>query len=139
MRGGVACDFDGILCEDPPPGIDEVADPAGYAAWLADARPLLLPRKNPVPLVVTFRRECHREATLAWCARWGVRVGQLVMHPSPEPLRAFDAAAHKGAAFRESGCALFVESDPAQAQAIARVAGKPVACPRAGRVFTARG
>lgn len=135
LRGGVACDFDGVLCEDLPPGVDEAADPAGYAAWLADARPLQLPRRLPVPLVVTFRRECHRAATLAWCARWGVRVGRLVMHPSAEPLRVFDAAAHKGLAFRDSPCALFVESDPAQAQAIARVAGKPVACPAAGRVF----
>lgn len=135
LRGGIASDFDGVLCVDPPAGVNEAVDPAGYAAWLADARPLLLPRRTPVPLVITFRRECHRAATLAWCERWGLKIGRLVMHPSETPLRAFDATAHKGLLFRDSPCALFIESSPAQARAIALASGKPVVCPVAGQVF----
>ena len=44
-------------------------------------------------------------------------------------------AAHKARAFAASGCGLFVESAPSQAEAIHALTGLPVACPRAERVW----
>lgn len=137
MQGGVALDFDGVICADP--AVSEAADPAGYAAWLADARPLLLPRRLPARLVITARLARHREATLAWCARWGVKAERLEMWPGGDPRERdrADVGAWKAGVYKASGCSLYVESDAGLAWRVAELSGKPVACPAAGRVFQA--
>lgn len=122
---GALCgyDFDGILCTE-----DGRADP------------LYLPRRAPVPLIVTGRHESARALTLDWLARWGVRVDQLVMRDfdAPDHFDAGRIAAFKAERYAASACVLFAESDPWQAERIRDLTGRPVLCPAAGRVFPPR-
>lgn len=112
-------DFDGILCRDE------------------DERPLYVPRRLPVPLIVTGRHESARASTQAWLDRWGVRVDRLIMRDFDAPDR-YDVdriATFKASHYASSPCVLFAESDPWQAERINILTGKPVLCPKAGRVF----
>lgn len=115
----MACDFDGILTID------------------GTTRPQYLPRKGTLPLIVTGRLERDRVHSIAWLARQGIKFGKLVMYPgtlaerdNPGALAAF-----KAEHFAASGLSYFVESDPAQAEGIAKLSNKPVICPVAGKVF----
>jgi len=121
---GSACgyDFDGILCRDDDP----------------QNRPLYLPRRTPIPLIVTGRHESARGITQAWLDEWGVRCDRLVMRDFGDPRDYTGVGEWKGAVYRDSACVLFAESDPGQAQAIARVSGKAVLCPKLGRVIPPR-
>lgn len=134
-RGGLALDFDGILCFDPDvpdadagPGLDR------YRQWMVDARPQWLPRMLPVPLIVTARLERWRAETEEWLRRWRVQWKQLVMHPADRASARGDVAAWKAGHFKRSACGFFAESDPRQAERIFQIAGRPVICPRAGKV-----
>jgi hypothetical protein len=127
-----AFDFDGILCHDWPGG-DE--DGEEYREFLQTAKPRWLPRRRAVPLIVTARLEKHRDATIEWLKRHQVRFERLVMGPWPsasERRRCYDPGQHKGQAYAESACTLFIESDERQAEAIFRHAGRPVLCPTSG-------
>lgn len=127
LHGGIALDFDGVVCVDPDvPDRDE----ARYLDWLQNALPLNVPRRHPIPLIVTFRLEKYRQATLDWLARWQIRAEKLVMYPGTREERnvRFDAAEHKGIAYRDSPCRLFIESSAAQSRAIHLASGKPVLC-----------
>lgn len=134
LHGGIGLDFDGVLCVDP-----DVSDrdEAKYLEWLENAIPLNLPRRHPIPLIVTFRLEKYREATLAWLARWQIRVEHLAMYPGTleERNARWDVAGHKGRAYRDSACRLFIESDAKQARVIQREAGKPVLCLATGEIL----
>ena len=139
LRGGVAVDLDGVLCEDGPCP-DEESDPAAYEAWLAGKRPLHLPRSWEVPLVVTGRLDRWRVQTEEWCRRWGVRAGRLEMWGGAlaereTPSHHEQVGRFKGEVFARSNCGLFVESCPRQAEIVRDVAGKPVLCPTSGRVY----
>lgn len=125
MRGGVALDFDGVICVNPT--AEEVRNPL----WLEHAKPLLLPRMREVPLVVTARHEDYRQYTLGWCARWGVSIRNLEMWREEYG----DVARWKAKIYANSVCSLYVESEPGLAEAIAMHSGKPVACPAVGKVF----
>jgi hypothetical protein len=130
----MACDFDGILCEDIAPRDDD--DGPRYAALLAGIRPKYLPRRRPVRLIVTGRLEKWRALTEEWLRRWGIRWQELLMHPGELGARTFDSIVRlKADAYAASRCATFVESDPGQARRIAELSGRPVVCPQAGRVF----
>jgi hypothetical protein len=131
-----AFDFDGILCADCPPEADD--DGPRYRHFLATARRRFLPRRAPVRLIVTARHERYRDLTLAWLAREGVRVDRLVMRDwDLDPAVPFNdqVAAWKAGHYRESGCPLFAESDPAQARIIADLSRRPVLCPDLPRVL----
>jgi hypothetical protein len=131
-----ALDFDGVICRDCRPEEDD--DGPAYAKFLANAEPLYLPRREPVPLIVTARLEKYRPQTEAWLAKWGVRCDRLVMGPwdsVEQRRREYSAEEHKGLAFAESGLSIFVESCPQQAREIATVApGRTVICPTSGEV-----
>lgn len=137
-----AVDFDGILCHDCPPGDDD--DGPRYAKFLEQVLPLYYVRKTTIPLIVTARLEKYRPQTLAWLARHGMRVDQLVMGPwrtNAQRARA-DVAAFKAehyAAFLQKRHhvrpPLFIESDSRQAQRIAELARGIVVCPAAGRCY----
>jgi uncharacterized HAD superfamily protein len=139
MRGGVATDFDGIICENPPvPDADSGPGLDAYVNWLRNAKPLMLPRRVPIPLIVTFRLERWRAITEEWCRKWGVQYGRLVMHlasTASERNRHFDVAGFKGKIYKDSRHSLFVESEPEQARMIFEYARKPVACPREGKIY----
>lgn len=118
LPGGVALDFDGVICRDGDP-----------------SQPLLLPRAVPIPRVITGRAESHRAATLAWCTRWGVRIDRLDMRPPGVGDDWASIARWKASVYRDAPHALYVESDARQAELIAAESAKPVACPAAERVF----
>jgi orotate phosphoribosyltransferase len=121
---GVAADFDGVICHD--------AESGGVPG-----SPFLAPRAWTLPLVVTGRAESHRGETEAWMRRHGVRWGRLEMLPDDVPLTAENAARHKARHYLASGCGFFIESDPEQARLILAYSGRPVICPREGRVYQA--
>jgi hypoxanthine phosphoribosyltransferase len=136
---GCAYDFDGILCLDPPAGLDE-SGPA-YDAALAAAVPLFLPRRAAIPLIVTARPERSRALTLDWLDRHGVKVDELMMRGwewGPGEWCDTRVGEWKAEVFGRSGLTMFAESTPAQAEIIALASGKPVLCPAAGRVITSR-
>lgn len=131
-------DFDGILCRDPTP--EECQDEALYRRFLAEATPLYLPRRTPVPLIVSARPEWARDASMDWLTRHGVRCDSLILRPIDAPIwgqNQTEIAAYKARHYQASSCVLFAESSPEQARRIRDLAGKPVLCPEAGRVFPA--
>jgi hypothetical protein len=134
----MASDLDGVLCED----IAAVDDDDGprYAAALARARPRHLPRRRPIPLIVTARLEKYRGPTEAWLARHGVTFGRLAMGPWTDLAQRSADWPHRVARFKAeqyeaSACRLLVESDAAQARLIAQWTGRRVLCPALGRVL----
>jgi hypothetical protein len=128
-----AFDFDGILCRDFTR--EECETTATYREAMAAMRPLFLPRRRPVPLIVTARPESCRDLTEDWLRRHGVRWDRLEMWSGePHPPGA-TVAAWKATHFAAANLPMFAESDPAQAQMIADVSGRPVLCPAAGRLI----
>jgi hypothetical protein len=60
------------------------------------------------------------------------------MHPAPTASArdgAGDVASLKAREYRASRCGFFFESDPAQAEQVFRLSGKPVICPATGQVW----
>lgn len=140
LKGGVCCDFDGVICEEPP--VNDVRQPDEFMYWLENARPQYIPRKMAVPLIVSFRIEPWREITEAWMKKWGVKAGQLMLHPAATVAdRARDkdrVVTHKAVVFRDSSCSLMFESDSSQARTIADVSGKTVIVPSTGEIMYGR-
>lgn len=128
FRGGIATDLDGILCEECP--IDGDDTPEGdelYRQWVVDARPLVVADFVPIPLIVTHRPERFRPETEAWLAKNRIQYVRLVMDQSGGfNTRNFSSPEHKGTAYLESNCSLFIESDQAQAQQICEFTRRPV-------------
>jgi hypoxanthine phosphoribosyltransferase len=130
---GVKCgfDFDGIICHDLEDGPD-------YVRRITEAPPLYLPRRHPIPLIVTARPESVRAETLDWLDRHGLTCERLVMRDWDWNGSEWDGARvarFKADHFGRSGLPMFAESDPGQAATIAEITGKVVLCPAAGRVF----
>lgn len=145
LSPSMAVDFDGILCQDCPPGSDD--DGPKYLDFIRNAKPLYLPRKVPIPLVVTARIEKYRDETQAWLERHGIRVRRLVMHPAAtlrERMRD-DIPAYKARHFVEFALRpahikpyIFFESEDHQARKIGAVASgadRVVICPATGGVY----
>lgn len=124
LAARAAFDIDGVLCDERP----KQFGPHG--------RPPLYPsRKVPLKLLVTGRHERHRESTLAWLAKWGMRCERLEMLPDGVEHGPGVISRHKAEHFAASGLSWFIESCPIQAREIAELTGKPVICPAAGKVF----
>lgn len=147
LSPNMALDFDGILCQDCPRGMDD--DGEKYEHFIKNARPKYLPRKVPVPLIVTARIEKYREWTLEWLSRYEIRVQRLVMHPAAtlQERRKDNIAHYKARHYREWASShqakgrgrvpplMFVESDDRQAREIHKVSQKLVVCPPSGRCY----
>lgn len=122
-----ACfDIDGVLCVDPSEREND--DGAAYMAFLMDAQPLHRPQRE-IAMLVTSRLEKYRPQTEDWLARHGIRYRELRMLDLPDAETRRRLAAHgsfKAEVYRQSDCALFVESELPQAREIARLSGKPV-------------
>jgi len=119
-------DIDGILCADPIDGEDD--DGPRYLNFLKNAKPLFTP-VNEIGWLVTCRLEKYRTETEAWLTRHGVRYRNLVMMDYPNRLaREKDKrhAEYKADVYRQSGAQLFIESNPALAEKIADLTGRPV-------------
>lgn len=143
LSHNMALDFDGVLCDDCPPGSDD--DGPRYEKFIKTARPKYLPRKVPVALVVTARIEKYRKLTEEWLAKHGVVVRNLVMHPAKtlHERNQCDIAAYKAEHYKKwleiykprPKPAMFVESDHNQAKRIALLSGKLTVCPTTMAVF----
>jgi len=142
LSPNMALDFDGVLCHDPSREQDD--DGPRYLDFIRNARPLYLPRKAPVPLIVTARVERYRAETEDWLRRHGVQWNRLVMHPAATTRErerhsmADYKAQHFGvwAKFHRPRPAplMFVESDPRQARLIHERTGQMTVCPHTAEV-----
>lgn len=139
----IALDFDGILCEDCPPGDDD--DGPRYLNFIRNAKPKYLPRKHPVPLIVTARVEKYRAETEAWLARWNVKHYALIMHPAATTRERenYDVSAYKAHHFKHwaqrfhanPGPHIFIESEDWQARRIHELTGLMTVCPGSTAVY----
>lgn len=125
-----ACvDIDGVLCLDPTEREND--DGPRYLEFLANAQPLYQPTQ-PIGALVSSRLEKYRGQTEAWLARHGVEYGSLHLLDLPSKAARQAAGCHaefKAQVYRHVRHAqIFIESEPAQARAIARLSGKPVIC-----------
>lgn len=119
---GIACDFDGIFCHD-----EESGGPIGSQ--------YMVPRTHSCRLIVTGRRERDRAVTESWLRANRAKWERLEMLPDDADGSLEGIAEHKAKHYAASGCGFFLESEPAQAELIAKAARKPVICPRAGKVY----
>lgn len=78
-----ATDFDGVLCEEPPP--DTARDEGIYRQWVAGATGKWLPRpRNPkysIGAIITSRPEGVRGSTEEWLRAHGIAWERLIMVP----------------------------------------------------------
>lgn len=142
MSPAMATDFDGILCRDCRADQDD--DGEKYLDWMTNVEPLYLTRRSPIPLIVTARLEKYRGVTTAWLNKWSVTFNELVMAPwgTLAERRAQNIPAWK-AGYVSKFCAkrhqinppMYVESDPGQAQEIARLSRCLTVCPSAGACY----
>jgi uncharacterized HAD superfamily protein/hypoxanthine phosphoribosyltransferase len=75
-KGKIACDMDGVLCENCPPGVSKNKEL--YIQWLIDARPYLIPAFT-IDAIVTSRMEKYRLETESWLSKHNVRYKELIM------------------------------------------------------------
>ena len=139
----LAMDFDGIICHDCRADQDD--DGPRYRDFLQNAVHKYLPRRLPVPLIVTARLEKYRGETEVWLRQHGVQWEQLVMHPAGtlRERNQDDIAAFKARHFADwasktvpaPGPFVFAESDDRQASRIAQLSGRMVVCPGTARVY----
>ena len=135
-HSGCVYDFDGILCRDFTH--EECRDDATYRAAMERIEPLFLPRRTPIPLIITARPESCRDMTMAWLARHGVRANAVVMRDwEIDPSKDWNTqiGEWKAYCYDRSSLKLFAESDPDQARIIADRTGKAVLCPVLNRVI----
>ena len=121
-------DIDGVLCRDPT--ADENDDGENYLRFLSTVPPLRVPTIE-IGWLVTSRLEKYRELTEEWLARHGIGYKMLVMLDLPSKEARIAAGCHsrfKAKVYKETGAALFIESDPGQARDIAIKCHKPVYC-----------
>jgi len=124
-----ACfDLDGVLCVDPTD--DENDDGARYLEFLRHARPRFRPTLE-IGDIVSARLEKYREPTEKWLSENNIKYRRLhlIDLPSAEDrVRLKAHCPHKAKVYSESGANIFFESDPSQAEEIARLTSKPVLC-----------
>lgn len=124
---GMACDFDGVLCEDCPAAADD--DGPRYLSWMRTAPLRYAPRRGCLPLVVTARLSKYADETRRWLQEKRISVDTLQMRGestlqerrvqyTPE----WKAEVFAAWAARQKAIglpAIFVESCPYQAEKIA--------------------
>lgn len=138
-----AMDFDGILCHDCEPWMDD--DGINYLTFIRNARPLYTPRRCPIPLIVTARIEKYRSETEAWLRKHGITWHRLEMHPAATlaERQRDNIAAYKArhyAAWAKSftarpGPHIFFESEDKQARQITLRTGLLTICPHTAGVY----
>jgi hypoxanthine phosphoribosyltransferase len=142
VGGGLVSDLDGILCPDFTSEEDD--DGPRYLKAIHDALPTQRPNRRPIPVIVTARLEKYRAETEAWLRRAGIRWQRLTMgdwKTLQERNRGWpeNVVRLKSEAYLASGFNLFVESEPFLARRIHQRTGKPVLCPKLGRVLANSG
>jgi uncharacterized HAD superfamily protein/orotate phosphoribosyltransferase len=124
-----ACfDLDGVLCVDPTEAEND--DGPRYRAFLQNAQPRFRTTRT-IGDIVSARLEKYREPTEQWLADNHISYRRLHLIDLPtakDRIKANAHCPHKAKLYRESGARIFFESDPAQAEEIARLTSKPVLC-----------
>lgn len=143
LSPSMAVDFDGILCRDCHAGADD--DGPRYLDFIRNAQPLYVPRRVPIPLIVTARIEKYRADTEAWLRRQGINWHRLVMHPAAttrermrDDIPAYKARHYKAWAAKHRaapGPIIFCESEDWQAVRIAQLSGRMTICPHTAGVY----
>ena len=143
LSPSMAVDFDGILCRDCPPGSDD--DGPRYLEFIRNAQPLYVPRRVPIPLIVTARIEKYRAETEEWLSRHGINWQRLVMHPAAtladrmrDDIPAYKAKHYKAWASKHRampGPIMFFESEDWQARRIAQLSKLMTVCPHTAGVY----
>ena len=124
-------DLDGVLCAEPP---DE-RDTEHYENYIANAKPLIVPTTR-IGAIVTFRKEQYRAVTENWLKRTGIEYGKLIMAANDSWRNTKEAAVFKHYRYGAAKWArLFIESNPAQAETIAKTTNKPVFCYSNGKMY----
>lgn len=118
-------DIDGVLCLDPTGKQKRDAD--AYRNFVLNAVPLFR-TQYPVHAFVTGRSSEFRAETEAWLDRHGFKYGALKMLDGKSPRTAEGHARLKADFYTSSGATLFIESNPAQAEMIAKISGKQCLC-----------
>lgn len=143
LSPSMAVDFDGILCRDCPPGADD--DGPRYIDFIRNAQPLYVPRRVPIPLIVTARIEKYRAETEAWLNRHRISWHNLVMHPAANlrERQGDDIPAYKARHYMNwashhrpaPGPMIFCESEDWQARRIAAISKMMTICPHTAGVY----
>lgn len=122
-------DFDGVLCHDPTP--EQNDDGEKYRNFILNAAPKFIPSR-PIGYIVTARLKKYVEESAFWLQKHHVQFGSLIMLnlDSAEQRRALNIHANFKANVYANikDAVLFIESNPLQAQEIARLSGKQVYC-----------
>lgn len=122
-------DIDGVLCVDPTP--EQNDDGEEYKKFLLNAKPLYIPTYT-IHTIVTSRLEKYRKETETWLKKNGVKYNNLKMlnvATKEERIRLGAHSKFKAQVYLESpDTEMFVESEPKQAEEIAKITGKPVIC-----------
>jgi len=146
FKGGIAFDFDGILCPDPSmPDADEGELLKQYLDYLRSAPVTHMhPTLRKIPLIITLRLEKWRSICEEWLRVNGISYDKIVMCPFDHVAERMGEGGiapqrvvveHKAKPFAESNCSMMIESDPRQAKIIYEETGKPVLCPQSKQVF----
>lgn len=121
-----ACyDLDGVLCANPSP--QDTSNESSYVNFIKNALPLHIP-SHPIRAIVTSRLEQYRDETEEWLTRNGICYEELYMLnglSAGQRLSLMMHAVFKSSIFKDIPAEIFIESDKAQAIAIARISGKP--------------
>ncbi|MGA2158534.1 MAG: phosphoribosyltransferase family protein [Dehalococcoidia bacterium] len=75
-KGKLACDMDGVICEECTPAID--SDEESYSNWIRNARPYLIPAFE-IDVIISNRLEKYRAATVEWLSKHGVQYKELLL------------------------------------------------------------
>ncbi|WP_290844199.1 phosphoribosyltransferase family protein [Henriciella sp.] len=122
-------DIDGVLCRDPSDSEND--DGEAYREFLLTVAPQVVPT-HVVGHLVTSRLEKFRSETERWLHEKGIRYKKLHMLDLPDAetrRRLGTHASFKARVYRSlSKSRFFIESEPHQAQKIAKLSGKPVLC-----------
>jgi uncharacterized HAD superfamily protein/adenine/guanine phosphoribosyltransferase-like PRPP-binding protein len=120
-------DIDGVLCPDPTDGEND--DGRRYREFVLQATPLVRPSQR-IGHLVTSRLERYRAETERWLDQAGIAYEHLHMLDLPSAMerrRRRVHASYKADVYsRLPDALLFIESDTAQANEIARLSGRPV-------------
>jgi orotate phosphoribosyltransferase len=122
-RGVVAFDLDGVLAEEPAPGLRK--DDARYRSWITNAAVHLIPNYS-IDVIISNRPQYVRAETEAWLRSHGVRYERLEL--APNDIGQSGKHEHKVSILREIKADLFIESSPSEAESIAKETHIPVLC-----------
>lgn len=125
-------DIDGVLCDDPEPGLD--LDEERYLEHIRHARPRI-PLAYPAMAICTHRLLRYAEPTIGWLAENGIGYGKLYMLDIPDVREKIaKSGSHEvmnmksDAYMMHPEAILFVESSMEESERIARNTGRPVLC-----------